>query len=161
MKSPYMQGEGCPWGHEMTRLIRDKLRKAYDAVVISSMGFDRRAMTPNGFERRSGSGCEDPIRRVMFLGPWSHTWGRGVFACRVQQMKWIKERLMISFVWIHEGSLLYLYHYQIYKTSLKNINNKILKAYVMPLFLLLLFIIHYLFIYLTRDECLNLIYIRN
>lgn len=74
---PHAQGEGS-WGHDVKRAIGDRLRKAYDATVI--MSFDRRMKIidedpkTNGFDRRSGSGSEDPIRRVMFLGPWSHTW---------------------------------------------------------------------------------------
>ncbi|KAJ6844480.1 uncharacterized protein M6B38_292800 [Iris pallida] len=73
MKAPHVTGEGT-WGHQMKLVIREKLRKAYDAAVVRKGANLDISPEPDGVCRwTSGSGLEDPIRRVMFLGPWSHT----------------------------------------------------------------------------------------
>lgn len=69
LSPPHVQGEGS-WGREMKRTIGDRLRKAYDVALIKSL--DDQKITGE-MMRVSGSASEDPIRRVMFLGPWSHT----------------------------------------------------------------------------------------
>lgn len=86
MKPPHVPGEGT-WGHEMKLVIGDKLRKAYATAVSTSplvQSSDRKSVVvvvdtnPKSDAAvvgrwANGSGLEDPIRRVMFLGPWSHT----------------------------------------------------------------------------------------
>ena len=107
---PHAQGEGS-WGHEVRRAIGDRLRKAYDATLSPSAlrgGLDPKTIDEmpksSGFDRRVGSGPEDPIRRVMFLGPWSHTWACwiGLYAWICTKRKEMDHRLMISFLWIND-----------------------------------------------------------
>ncbi|XP_020099958.1 uncharacterized protein LOC109718247 [Ananas comosus] len=63
MKPPHIPGEGS-WIHEVKQAIGDKLRRLCTAAIISS---------PVCNSSRKGLSFEDPIRRVMFLGPWGHT----------------------------------------------------------------------------------------
>ncbi|KAH7655009.1 hypothetical protein IHE45_19G178000 [Dioscorea alata] len=78
MKPPQLSGEGT-WSHEMKRTVGDKLRKAYSSAMVHAeqMTCQKRAdddlQNCGELDRRKGWGFEDPIRKVMFLGPWSHT----------------------------------------------------------------------------------------
>ncbi|KAF3330780.1 hypothetical protein FCM35_KLT04134 [Carex littledalei] len=73
MKPPHIPGE-TSWALEIKQAIGDKLRKAYGAAALSS---EKNARQVHGFsshgEDRRKPTTEDPIRRVMFLGPWGHT----------------------------------------------------------------------------------------
>ncbi|KAG6527297.1 hypothetical protein ZIOFF_009395 [Zingiber officinale] len=68
MKAARVVGEGGSWGHEG---VGDEVRKkSYLAAVISMALVEKLAQKKN-WERAKNS--EDPIRRLIFLGPWSHT----------------------------------------------------------------------------------------
>ncbi|KAK1277752.1 hypothetical protein QJS04_geneDACA007299 [Acorus gramineus] len=82
MKTPHLtSGETKLACDAVQRTVGEKLREVYDASVASLLGCQRagNGSTPSdtrATERRRGttvSAGEDPIRRVMFLGPWSHT----------------------------------------------------------------------------------------
>ncbi|KAI3425508.1 Methenyltetrahydrofolate cyclohydrolase [Psidium guajava] len=80
MKPQHPSGDGSP-GHESKRPpIRERLRRAYEAAVVAAepsraeASKRGRSTIPRDVERRkSGYHVEDPIRTMMFLGPWNHT----------------------------------------------------------------------------------------
>ena len=77
MRPPHLPGEGS-WTHEMKQAIGDKLRKAYSAAKVSPAAATAPRKEQGMVSKNSGEACrvssfEDPIRRLMFLGPWSHT----------------------------------------------------------------------------------------
>ncbi|KAK0587615.1 hypothetical protein LWI29_025826 [Acer saccharum] len=65
--------------HDSKRTIGEKLRQAYDAVVVTVAGdrvqqSGRSRSASRGIERQKSCYCaEDPIRTMMFLGSWNHT----------------------------------------------------------------------------------------
>ncbi|OWM63514.1 hypothetical protein CDL15_Pgr019463 [Punica granatum] len=76
MKSPYPSGDSS-LTHETKRTIRERLKQAYEAAVISVATPDHqttRIPISKEIERRkTGHRVEEPIRTIMFLGSWSHT----------------------------------------------------------------------------------------
>lgn len=72
MKPP-QTGDGG-WGIEMKQEIEDKPREAYNSASTSLIDLIQKACDPRKSKKTyRQSSFEDPIRRMMFLGPWSHT----------------------------------------------------------------------------------------
>lgn len=68
MKAPHGAGEGPSWGQEA---LGDKVRKkSHLAAVISMASAEKLTQKKKG---KRAKNSEDPIRRLIFLGPWSHT----------------------------------------------------------------------------------------
>lgn len=64
---------------ESKRTVGEKLRQAYRSAMVAvseneTTARGREILISKEIERRDrGSGLEDPIRTMMFLGSWSHT----------------------------------------------------------------------------------------